>query len=289
MGIYDRDYYRDERRAPLLANWSAVTILIIVNVALWGIDVFSEPLNGQIHWLDFHMALRPDLWRHPWDFWTLLSYGFAHDPSNIMHIGGNMFVLWVFGPEVERLYGREKFMKLYLGLVVSTGIAWVVLQYILRSHVPIIGASGAIMGIMVVYILNWPHRVFLLYFVLPVPAWVLGILYLGADFYGVVSPNPHDNTAHLAHVAGAVLGFLFVRTGWYLGALIPSRLPSWAKFNQPHLRVHSEHDDLPQTQREVQKRVDEILEKISREGEASLTPQERHELEDLSRRFRNRR
>jgi membrane associated rhomboid family serine protease len=287
MGIYDRDYYRDERRAPLLANWSAVTILIVVSVAFWVLDIFSPAVNDQAHWLDAHMALRPELLQHPWYFWTLLTYGFAHDPSNIMHIGGNMFVLWVFGPEVERLYGREKFMKLYLGLVVSTGIAWVVLQYVMGSRQAVIGASGAIMGIMVVYVINWPHRTFLFYFVLPVPAWVIGILYLGADFYGVVSPNPHDNTAHLAHLAGAVLGFVFVKTGWHLGALIPSRLPRWAQFNKPRLHVHSPHGE-PQTQREVQQRVDEILEKISREGEASLTPHERQELEELSRRFRHR-
>jgi membrane associated rhomboid family serine protease len=287
MGIYDRDYYRDEHRAPLLANWSAVTILIVVTVAFWVLDIFSPAVSDQAHWLDARMALRPDLLQHPWYFWTLLTYGFAHDPSNIIHIGGNMFVLWVFGPEVERLYGREKFMKLYLGLVVSTGIAWVVLQYVMGSRQAVIGASGAIMGIMVVYVMNWPHRVFLLYFVLPVPAWVVGILYLGADFYGVVSPNPHDNTAHLAHVAGAVFGFIFIKTGWSLGAMIPSRLPGWAKFNRPRLHVHSPQDE-PRTQREVQQRVDEILEKISREGEASLTPQERQELEELSRRFRHR-
>lgn len=286
MGIYDRDYYRDEPRRPLMGNWSAVTILIVVNVVIFVLDQFTDQIGRGEHWLDAHMALWPDLVSHPWNFWTLLTYGFAHDPSNIMHIGGNMFVLWVFGPEVERLYGRERFMRLYLSLVVSSGLAWVVLQYFSKTDVPVIGASGAIMGIVAVYVINFPHRTFLLYFVLPVPAWVLGIGYFLWDVWGVASPS--DNVAHAAHIAGALFGLLYVRTGWCLASLVPSRWPKWAKFGGPSLKVHKDHDE-PQTQHDVQKRVDEILEKISREGEASLTPAERRELEELSRRFRNRR
>ncbi len=286
MGIYDRDYYRDEPRRSLMGNWSAVNFLIVVNVAIFVLDLFTDPVGRGERWLDAHMALRPDLFTHPWNFWTLLSYGFAHDPTNILHVGGNMFVLWIFGVDVERLYGRERFMRVYLSLVVSSGLAWLIIQAFSKTPAPVIGASGAIMGIMVIYILNFPNRVFLLYFVVPVPAWVLGIVYIGMDIFGVLSPS--DNTAHAAHIAGALFGLLYVRTGWYLGALLPTRMPKWAKMGGPKLRVRSE-DDEPRTQREVQMRVDEILEKISREGESSLTPAERSELEELSRRFRNRR
>jgi membrane associated rhomboid family serine protease len=260
--------------------------LIVINVAIFVVDQFTDRVGRDEHWLDAHMALWPDLISHPWDFWTLLTYGFAHDPSSIMHIGGNMFVLWVFGPDVERLYGRDNFMRLYLSLVICSGLAWVCLQFFSKSDIPVIGASGAIMGIMVVYIINYPKRMFLFYFVLPVPAWALGIFYVGLDFFGVVSKNPHDNTAHAAHIAGALLGLLYVQTGWCLASLVPRRWPKWAKIGGPKLRVRSEQDE-PQTQREVQKRVDEILEKISREGETSLTPDERRELEELSRRFRH--
>jgi membrane associated rhomboid family serine protease len=286
MGIYDRDYYREEPRRSLMGNWSAVNFLIVVNVAIFVIDQFTDQIGRGEHWLDAHMALLPDLITHPWRFWTLLTYGFAHDPSNIIHVGGNMFVLWVFGVDVERLYGRERFMRLYLSLVVSSGLAWLVIQQLSKSNIGVIGASGAIMGIMAIYILNYPHRTFLFYFVIPVPAWLLGILYVGADFYGVMSPG--DNVAHGAHIAGALFGLLYVRTGWHLFSFLPTRWAKWAKFGGPKLRLRSD-DDEPRTQREVQMRVDEILEKISREGESSLTPDERRELEDLSRRFRNRR
>lgn len=281
MGIYDRDYYRDERRSAFGGNWSAVWVIIAINVIIFVLDQLSDT-----HWLTNHMALKSNLWHHPWQFWTVLSYGFAHDPSNIEHIGFNMFGLWLFGIDVERLYGREKFMRLYLGLIVCTGLAWVAIQAVSGQQASIIGASGAIMGIMAVYVLNFPNRMFLLFFAIPVPAWALGIGYFLWDVWGAV--NPADNVAHAAHVAGAIFGVIFARTGWYLGALIPSIGTQWLKFNRPKLRVHSEREE-PQSQRDVQKRVDEILEKISREGEASLTPDERRELEELSRRFRNRR
>ena len=189
MGIYDRDYYRDEPRRSLMGNWSAVNFLIVVNVAIFVLDLFTDPVGRGERWLDAHMALRPDLLTHPWNFWTLLSYGFAHDPTNIIHVGGNMFVLWIFGVDVERLYGREKFMRVYLSLVVSSGLAWLIIQAFSKTPAPVIGASGAIMGIMVIYILNFPNRMFLLYFVVPVPAWVLGIVYVGLDIFGVVSPT----------------------------------------------------------------------------------------------------
>lgn len=285
MGIYDRDYYRNEPRRFFSGNWSAVIVLILINVAIFVIDQFTDRYDRHTHWLDAHMALYPDLLSHPWDFWTLLTYGFAHDPGSIEHVGINMFVLWLFGMDVERLYGRERFIRLYLSLVVATGIAWLVIQAFSHEPAPVIGASGAIMGIMAVYVLNFPNRTFLLYFVVPVPAWVLGVIYVGMDIFGVVS-RPNDHVAHAAHIAGVLFGLLYVRTGWCLASLVPKRLPRWAKIGGPKLRVRSEQDE-PKTQREVQQRVDEILEKISREGESSLTPAERRELEELSRRFRH--
>ncbi len=279
MGIYDRDYYRDEGRSSLSRNWSAVWVLIAINVVIFVADQVSDG-----NWLSSNMRLQANLGHHLGRFWTLLTYGFAHDPHSIQHIGFNMFGLWLFGMDVERMYGREKFIRLYLSLVVCSGFVWVLIEAASHQQASVIGASGAIMGIMAVYVLNFPNRMFLFFFAIPMPAWVLGLLYFGWDIFGAVSPT--DNVAHAAHIAGAIFGVIFVRTGWYLGRLIPSTLPQWMKFNRPKLRVHSERDE-PQSQRDVQKRVDEILAKISREGEASLTADERRELEDLSRRIRH--
>jgi len=284
MGIYDRDYYRDEPRRPLMGDWSAVTILIVINAAIFLLDQFFT----KNFWLTDHFALRSDLLRHPWQFFTLLTCGFAHDPSSFWHIGLNMFALWVFGVDVERLYGRARFLQFYLSFVVSSSLGWLLMNATSRPPASLIGASGAIMSIMVIYVFKFPNRTFLLYFVVPVPAWLLGVIYAGYNVYESLSPQAGDRTAYSAHIAGLLFGFIFVRTGWHLFSFMPTSWPKWAKFGGPKLRVRSE-DEEPRTQREVQMRVDEILEKISREGESSLTPAERSELEELSRRFRNRR
>src|SRR5436190_19883689 len=129
MGLYDRDYYRNDEPRPGVSSWSAVTTLIVINVAIFVADQFSPELGRSgIHWLDAHMVLRSDLFSHPWQAWQLLTHGFAHDPVSIMHILGNMFALWLFGRDVEGIYGKKEFYKAYFSLLLLAGLAWVVIQ-----------------------------------------------------------------------------------------------------------------------------------------------------------------
>ena len=197
MGIYDRDYYREDSGRSMLGDWSAVTILIVINVAVFFVDMFSDN-----HWPVRTLSLRPDLLTHPWEAWQLLTYGFLHDPSNLEHIGFNMFFLWMFGKDVEQIYGRKEFLRIYIAFVIMTGLAWVILQRVFQpdNRVPCIGASGAIMSIMAIYICHFPQRQFLLFFVLPMPAWVMGIVCIGMDFGEALSGT--DHVAHTAHLAG---------------------------------------------------------------------------------------
>jgi membrane associated rhomboid family serine protease len=291
MGIYDRDYYREDSGPSILGNWSAVTILIVINVAVFLIDMFSEG-----HWLENNLALKPDLFTHPWQAWQLLTYGFLHDSRNLEHIAFNMIALWIFGRDVEQVYGRKEFLRVYISLVITTGLAWVVLQRVFEpgSRAPAIGASGAIMGVMAIYICHYPNRQFLFWFVIPMPAWVLGVLYVGMDFYGVLQNT--DHVAHTAHLAGVAFGAIYYKTGWSLASIVPRKLPaSWTgRITRAgsKLRVHRdepEQDENPyRPPVDMKRRVDELLEKISREGESSLTEEERRELEEASRRLRGR-
>jgi membrane associated rhomboid family serine protease len=292
MGIYDRDYYREDSGRSMLGDWSAVTILIVINAAVFFIDMFSDN-----HWLVGNLSLRPDLLTHPWRAWQLLTYGFLHDPRNLEHIGFNMFFLWMFGKDVEQIYGRKEFLRIYIAFVIMTGLAWVILQRVFQPDDPIgcIGASGAIMAIMAIYICHFPHRQFLLFFVIPAAAWVIGIFYVGLDFYGALSNTSH--VAHTAHLAGVAFGALYYKTGWSFASIVPRKLPaSWsAALRRRRAKLHvprDEPDDDENPYRppvDMKRRVDELLEKISREGEASLTNEERRELEEASRRLRGRR
>lgn len=312
MGIYDREYYRDEPRRPGIGDWSAVTTLIVINVAIWVIDQFTPNPTRQLgewlvvdssrHWLDAHMQLLPDLFTHPLQAWQLLTYGFAHDPNSVMHILFNMFGLWLFGRDVEVIYGRKEFYRIYVSLLILSGLGWVAFQMVLApgDRSPAIGASGAIMGITMIYILHYPYRMFLFMFAIPVPAWALGVIFIAWDVLGATGRlhlGP-ENVANTAHLTGAFFGFVYYRTHWTLFSLWPGRLFSGA-FRRPKYRVHRGDDDgnargsgsagAGSEQRQLQQQVDDILAKISREGEASLTAAERRTLEEASRKYRGHR
>jgi membrane associated rhomboid family serine protease len=279
MGIYDRAYLHDdeERTRSWGGGRSLVVNLIIVNVVLWVADALFE---GQIR---DHLSLQSDLVQKPWLCWQLLSYGFVHAPE-IGHILFNMFALWFFGTEIESVYGRAEFLRIYLVAIAFAGLAWVLMTMVNREQAVLMGASGGIMAIVILYVLHFPRRLIYIWGILPVPAWALGTLYVVVDMLGALNPGG-SNVANVAHLGGVVFGFVYWRTGMNLGRFIPRRLsdlklPSF----RPRLRVHDPGKEPP----DLSQQVDSILEKISREGESSLTKQERRTLEEASRRYQRR-
>src|SRR6185295_20138825 len=119
MGIYDRQYYREETRDGFWAERTMVFNLVFLNVGIFLADAIF--LDGKLsRW----MSLKSDFFSHPWTIWELVTYGFAHDTSSVWHVGGNMLVLFICGRDVENIYGRSEFLKLYLSLVVLSGLVW---------------------------------------------------------------------------------------------------------------------------------------------------------------------
>lgn len=278
MGLYDRDYFRDEDQPGyfLGGQRSMVTTLILVNVGVFLLDMFME---GRLS--DF-LGLRSDLFQKPWNAWQLLTAGFAHDPSNLMHVGFNMFWLWLFGRDVEAIYGRKEFLRLYLSLIVLSSFVWLISAIAAHRPGPLIGASGAVVGVMILYVLHYPRRIFNIWGILPVPAWLLGTLCIFQNISGALEQKGH--IAYVAHLAGAAFAYVYYSTGWNLGRLWPRRFSLSSLKPRPKLRVHE-----PEREESLSDQVDRILEKISRHGEASLTAQERSILEDASRRYQKRR
>lgn len=280
MGIYDREYYREDE-AGSFGPRSAVVTLVLANVGLFIADlVLGDHVFGRtlFDWLE----LSPDLFTHPWQAYQLLTYGFVHDPHDLRHIFFNMLFLWFAGRDIEGIYGRQEFFRIYLTAVVVAGVAFVTLGAVTHVQAPVIGASGAIMAVLALYVMHFPRRTILFMFFLPLPAWVLGVFYLVSEISGFIHPT--DNTAHVAHLAGAAFGILYYRNGWNLGRAWPSR---WRLSNfrpRPRLRVHDPELD----EKDLNSRVDEILAKISRSGESSLTRKERRTLEEASRRYQRR-
>ena len=127
----------------------------------------------------------------------------------------------------------------------------------------------------------------LLFFVIPMPAWLFGVLVVGLDIYGAMHGAGGSNIAYSAHLAGAAFAFVYYRQGWNLTRLAAGRF-AWPTFRRkPRLRVHRPEEEKPSTS-DLSEEVDRILEKIYREGEAGLTAKERKILEIASREYQRR-
>jgi hypothetical protein len=204
-----------------------------------------------------------------------------------MHIIGNMLGLFFLGPPVEQRYGSREFLRIYLVLIVFAGLIWAAVQ-LLRGvpHGGVVGASGAVVGVVVLFALNYPKQTVLFMFAIPMPAWVLGVMIVVFDLMGSLSPESKQ-VAFEAHLAGAGLSFLYWRGGWSFTRLTDTLRVDKLFQRRPRLKVHRPEDDEVPDKKDVamSAEVDRILEKISREGEASLTRKERRTLQNASRQY----
>jgi membrane associated rhomboid family serine protease len=286
MGIYDRDYYRTERRSFFGGGSSSViALLIVVNVALYLADGLFTSGNQ----ISRALRLQAGDLTIPWYWWRFVTYGFVHSPPpNFAHILFNMLGLWFLGRDVERLYGRGEFLRIYLALVIVGGLAWAVAARLsgARPDDAVLGASGAVVGTVVLFALNFPHQKVLMFPIpVPMPAWVMGLVIVGLDLYGVVAQADGPPVAYGVHLAGAAFAFFDFRLRWNFGRL-GSAFSVLVPRPRARLRVHDPAPDVPE---DLSQEVDRILEKISREGEASLTRHERRILENASRQYQRRR
>jgi membrane associated rhomboid family serine protease len=295
MGLADRDYARDEPRGIFLGGDRPMYVnLILVNVGIFLVGALffpGDPRAGQeLDGLSRFLSLKADLFTHPWQAWQLLTCGFAH--AGVKHILFNMLGLWFFGREVEGIYGRKEFLRIYLSLIVLSAIPWVVATELTApkdrwSEITLLGASGAVTGVVMLFVFHYPKKTVLLFMVIPAPAWVLGCLMVGSDIYLAIE-NPEFNGGKVAvsvHLAGAALAAIYYKTGWNLGRLMPGKFSFSRLKPGPKLRLHDPETDQPNLEAEV----DRILAKISEQGEASLSSAERKTLERASRRYQQRR
>ena len=294
MGIYDRDYYREQPSGfSLRGPRSIVGMLILINVAIYLADGLLTPVK-QGHGLgdlNNFLALKADSLIKPWLWWQFVTYGFAHSSyDDLAHIAFNMLGLFFLGRDIESRYGRMEFLRLYLTLVTVGGLVFAASNYFRGAdHSTVVGASGAVVGIVVLFALNFPRRTLLLWGIVPIPAWLLGVLLVVGDLVGAAgassAPGLGNDKAPIAygvHLAGAAFALLYYRFGWNLGRWTSS-LPSLKR--RPRLRIHDPGSEASPKRDNLSVEVDRILEKIHREGENSLTRKERRTMEDASRQY----
>ena len=134
---------------------SIVRTLISINAGLFLIRYL---MVGQFDMLSLGLSSNPKLWQP-------ITYMFVH--GDFFHIFMNMFVLWMFGTEMESIWGGKKFLQYYLMTGIGSGLVWLLFNYN-NNYTILIGASGAIYGVLLAYGLMFPNRKVLIYFLFPI-------------------------------------------------------------------------------------------------------------------------
>lgn len=194
----------------------ATRAIILVNILVYVLEkVATVPM--EVHFALWPLATPEALFRP----WQLLTYAFLHDPANLWHIIFNMFALYMFGPLLEQFWGARRFIGYYLACVIAAGATQLAVGYAFHSSEATIGASGGIFGILLAFAMLFPRAKLLLYFVIPMPAWLFVAGYAVLELiFGVTGTQA--SVAHFAHLGGMLGGALMMlywrlrsdRGGW---------------------------------------------------------------------------
>ncbi len=269
---YNQNFGHYHMRPKLFQG--AIKILIIINLSVFafynilGLNQFFYNIFGLVP-------------RYVWSkgfVWQLFTYMFIH--GSFMHIFMNMFVLWMFGMELERHWGKKEFLKYYLVTGIGSGL--ITFLFSLTSPIPVVGASGAIYALLLAFAMMFPDRKIYIYFLFPVKAkyfvLVIGLITFFSSFNSVGS-----GISHLTHLGGLIIGYLYFRRARLFSDIkaVFKRLNIPNPFKKIIRKVDKDKkEDFStfKTDETMREQVDIILDKISRNGYDSLTEQEKRTL-----------
>jgi membrane associated rhomboid family serine protease len=242
------------------------------------------------------------------EVWRLLTYTFLHNPYGLWGFVFSMLFLWWFGKDTEDIYGGREFLAFYLAAVLVAGIALVLMFLALQPPVdpPYMGSWAPVAAVLVLCALHDPRRIILLFFILPVPIWLIAAAAVITETYFVLVgvSHPGEKSAAVSGVAAtpgltaAAFAFLYYKFQWRVSTLWPDFRALKRRLTRPSLRVYREEEPptpvsvgaaLPPDEEQLEAKMDAILEKISRTGKESLTESERQLLLRASEVFKRRR
>jgi len=257
-----------------------LTIGVFVLEMFWGpwlIDQFSVTVQGL----------------YSLQVWRLVTYMFLHASTD--HILWNMFVFWMLGATLERQLGTRQFLTLYFASGVAGGLLEAGFNALLfhqyggyaldtAGHtfltMQAVGASAGVAGVLVAFATLNPRAQFLIFFLIPVEAWIVALVYALVEtrhvFLALWGGHWGDNVAHAAHIGGMVLGFLWIKWG-----SITDRIQA----GRPQFRAVRDVEPLTDEEEDEE---DRILQKIHDEGTESLTIGEKMFLQEMTRRRQGR-
>ena len=241
---------------------NAIKVIISVNFGIFVLQSLSQsealffPLFGLVPKLVWSDRM----------VWQPFTYLFLH--GGVWHILINMFVLWMFGGELERLWGKHEFLKFYFITGIGSGL--VTMLFDLQSMTPIVGASGAVYGVLLAYGLTYPNRTVYLYGIIPVKSiwFVLGIGLIAF----MSSFNNMSQISHMTHLSGMLIGYFMLKKPFRLSGL-------WFQIRKKTLEYRIQKEEKKMSRKfQVESDINSILDKINQEGFDSLTIEEQERL-----------
>lgn len=251
--------------------------LLFANVVVFVLTYFADPgraLMGELLLIPAQLPSRP---------WTALTYMFLH--ADLMHVLFNMLILFFFGPRLEMRLGGKHFLGLYfLSGLAAAGVSW-----IFTPMARIVGASGAIFGVLLGFARYWPRERLLIWGVFPMEArWLVAISVAASLFFGFGGGG--GNIAHFAHLGGFLGGWAYLaahdrgrgrRSGALEKIVEAGRKAAATRRSDRKRWERIDPSGLHEVNRE---NLERIRRKIEEEGAASLTRREREFLDRLARR-----
>ena len=256
---YQRQQWKQNPLSPSLFT-DAIKFIISINFLIF----ILQYLSGMEDELFTIFGIVPSKTFGELMLWQPFTYLFFH--GGIWHVLINMFVLWMFGSELEKFWGKKEFLRFFFITGIGSGL--ITILFSLSSTNPVVGASGAIYGVLLAYGLLFPNRLVYLYFLIPIKVKYLVMLIGAIAFFSSLNPG-NSNISHLTHLSGMVIAFIYLRSSI-----------NWNTIN--HFVIHRKdeikrhYEDKKNEKREALKlQVDAILDKINDVGYDNLSESER--------------
>lgn len=261
--------YRYYQQPLFSRQWGrAIKWLIIANVSVYLVQVFAGRNLLHIFGLVPYRVVK-SLW-----LWQIFTHMFLH--GGLFHLLINLFVLLMFGKPIEREWGTSSFLKYYFTCGVGASIF--VLLTSLNSRIPIVGASGAIYGILVAFAMLYPDSIIYLYFLFPIKAKHFAILIGAVAFLSGISGGK-SNIAHFGHLGGLLVGYVYLKFPLWKYRFHPERLLTFLRLPRISLKRRKKYKT---ESYKIEERVNQILDKILVRGVDSLTAEEKRIMDEYS-------
>lgn len=235
-----------------------VKILIIINIIIF-LLVHFFPI-----WLTF-LGMVPEAVISKFRLWQLVTYMFVH--IGLWHLVINMLMLAFFAPSIEAIWGRKQFLLYYFFTGIGAAICSLLTS--IGSSIPVVGASGAIFGILVAYAMLFPDTILLLFFFFPMKIKQAVVVLAIINLLGALT-SAHSGIAYVAHLGGGLFGYIYLKS-----ERLRIQLLRWSSFNVVFWIKHYLKEREGRKRKKIDEEVDRILDKVAQKGMKSLTRRER--------------